>query len=802
MSVVGIDFGNANNVVALARRKGIDVVLNDESKRETPSMLNFGEKQRFIGSAAGDKINMQPKNTLTQLKRLIGKKFDDEEVQSDIAAMPFPVKRGPNGEIVFTVQYMGASREFTTEQCVAMVLSDLKRIAENDNGTKCSDCVISVPVYATDAQRRGMLDAASICGLNVLRLMHETTATALAYGIFKTSEFTDQPTNVAFIDVGHSAMQVCIVQFTKSGLKILSTGFDRNLGGRNFDEVMFDHFCEEFKATKKIDVRSNPRASLRLKIAIEKLKKILSANPEAPLNIECLMDDIDVQSMMTREKMEELAADTIARLMGPIETAVKEAGLTVDDISSVELVGNASRVPAISSRLETFFGKVPGRTLNASECVARGCALQGAMLSPLFRVREFEVHDSFPFPVEVSWATDDGSNKTMELFERNNAVPNSKLMTFFKKEKFAIQAKYSESTLLSPATEPGVGTFEVGPFAPAADGDKQKLKVKVRLNLNGLVSVESAHTVEEIEEEAPAVPEAEMKDSADAPADGAEGMETDSKEEPKEEAKEEDKAPAKKKVKKTDVPVTSHVGGLPKEVLERFTNEEYDMALQDKVMEETKERKNAVEAYVYSMRSAISDRLAEYVDDATRESFGSLLNATEDWLYEDGEDESKGVYIAKLEELQAIGEPIAAREREETERPTAIAALTNSANGFLAMCGDEDHAHIDAADLEKITKECNDALSWLNEKQALQASTAKTQPAVLLSADIEKKRATLERYATPILNRPKPKPKVEEPAAEPEPMDDGSEQPAADGEAEAADAKDDEAMDDAADSLD
>lgn len=850
--MVGIDFGNANNVVALARRKGIDVVLNDESKRETPSMLNFGEKQvrrrqtvewgekkdegrsevegktpfwasmiwnettderlictrrtqRFIGSAAGDKINMQPKNTLTQLKRLIGKKFDDEEVQSDIASMPFPVKRGPNGEIVFTVQYMGASREFTTEQCVAMVLSDLKRIAENDNGTKCSDCVISVPVYATDAQRRGMLDAASICGLNVLRLMHETTATALSYGIFKTAEFTDEPTNVAFIDVGHSAMQVCVVQFTKSGLKILSTGFDRNLGGRNFDEVMFDHFCEEFKGTKKIDVRSNPRASLRLKIAIEKLKKILSANPEAPLNIECLMDDIDVQSMMSREKMEELAADTIARLMGPIETAVKEAGLTVDDISAVELVGNASRVPAIASRLETFFGKVPGRTLNASECVARGCALQGAMLSPLFRVREFEVHDSFPFPVEVSWATDDGGNKTMELFERNNAVPNSKLMTFFKKEKFAIQAKYSESTLLSPATEPVVGTFEVGPFAPAADGDKQKLKVKVRLNLNGLVNVESAHTVEEIEEEAPAVPEAEMKDSADAPADGAEGMETDSKEEPaKEEAKEEDKAPAKKKVKKTDVPVTSHVGGLPKEVLERFTNEEYDMALQDKVMEETKERKNAVEAYVYSMRSAISDRLAEYVDDATRESFGSLLNATEDWLYEDGEDESKGVYIAKLEELQAIGEPIAAREREETERPTAIAALTSSANGFLAMCGDEDHAHIDAADLEKITKECNDALSWLNEKQALQASTAKTQPAVLLSADIEKKRATLERYATPILNRPKPKPKVEEPAAEPEPMDDGSaEQPAADAEAADAEAaKDDEAMDDAADSLD
>lgn len=801
MSVVGIDFGNATNVVALARRKGIDVVLNDESKRETPSMVNFGEKQRFIGSAAADKINMKPRNTVTQVKRLVGRAFDDPEVQRDLRGLFYPVKKGKNGEVLCEMEYLGKKKEFTPEQCVASILSDLKRIAEKDNGTKVTDCVISVPVYATDAHRRAMLDAASMCGLNVLRLLHETTATALSYGIFKTAEFTDEPVNVAFVDVGHSAMQVCIAQFTKSGLKILSTGFDRNLGGRNVDEVLFDHFCDEFKETKKIDIRTNPRACLRLKTALEKMKQILTANPEAPLNIECLMDDVDVHSMMSREKMEELAADTISRLVTPVETAVKEAGLTVGDIAAVELVGNASRMPCILGRMQELFGKMPSRTLNASECVARGCALQGAMLSPLFRVREFEVQDSFPFPINVTWASDDGSDKNMELFERNNLVPSTKLMTFFKNDKFTIQANYTdEQGLLSQGTDTKVGAFQIGPLPKIAKGEKHKLKVKVRLNLNSLVSVESAQVVEEIEEEVEAsATEEEMKD-APAPADGADGMETDAKEESKSEEKE--KPAPKKKVKKTDVPVTSEVGGLPQKVLEKFTQEEFDMALQDKIIEETKERKNAVEEYVYSMRNKLSEQLAEYVDDATRESFSALLNATEDWLYEDGEDESKGVYINKLEELQAIGAPIELRAKEEYERPGAIAALNDLAQRFLSMAGDEAHAHIDAADLENVSKECNEALSWLNEKATLQASTAKTQPAVLLTADIEKKRTTLERFATPILNRPKPAPKVETPpqVAEPEPMEDGSEPTATEG--DEGEETNDQAMDDAADALD
>ena len=718
---------------------------------------------------------MKPKNTIVQLKRLIGLRFSDPEVQALVPAFLFPISGGPNDEILITVDYLGEKKTFTPERLVAMILSDLKVIAEADHGAKVTDSVISVPVFFTDAQRRAMLDAASIAGLNVMRLMHETTATALAYGIFKTAEFGDDPHNVVFVDVGASSMQVCVVRFTKAQLKVLATGFDRNLGGSSFDQAMMDHFCEEFKATKKIDIKSNARASLRLRTAVEKMKKILSANPEAPLSIECIMDDVDVNSKMTREKMEELSSALLDRMMEPVKKAMSEAGMIPADVKAVELVGNASRMPFISSQLEAFFGMPCSRTLNASECVARGCALQGAMLSPQFRVRDFEVVDSFPFPVSFSWQADGGEVKDMELFERNNAVPSSKMMTFFRNETFTLQAKYTTPTLLPPNAMTQIGSFDVGPIPSTnSDDGKTKLKVKVRLNLNGLVSVESAQAVEEIEEEVAPAPEvapaAEAPMDTDAPAENGENT---APEDPNGEKPMETEAAApvpekKKKVKKIDVPVSSTVGGLPAQVLEQFVNEEFEMALQDRVMEETKERKNAVEEYVYGMRTKVTGALSDFVAPEAAESFVALLNATEDWLYEDGEDETKGVYNAKLEELKAIGDPIELRASEESARPGACALLQTKASAVLAAAApDAAHEHIDAADLEKVRGEAQAALDWLAEKQGLQAAVGKTQDPVLLSADVDKKLAALERFSTPIMSKPKPKPPAPEPAPEP-----------------------------------
>jgi len=502
--------------------------------------------------------------------------------------------------------------------------------------------------------------------------------------------------------------------------------------------------------------------------------------------------------------MEELGQNELNGLMGPVRQMVADAKLDVSDIASVELVGNASRIQSIQKALEDFFQKPISRTLNASESVARGCALQGAMLSPLFRVREFDVIDAFAFPVKMSWPGDaKGEVKDVELFERYNPIPSTKQMTFLKAKQFTVQAttKTDES-----AEESSLGTFDIGPLPAVPKGkDKHNVKVKVKLNLNGLVECTEAQVWEEYEEEVqvPIVEEPKKKEEPKkAEEDASEKMETEdgedgekkeeggeeeaaAKEEEPEETKPKFKIEIKKKTKKTDVPIkATHTGGLPGKVLEKFKQEEFDMALQDKVMEETKERKNAVEAYVYSMRSKLEEggQLFDYVKEDVRTSFKELLNNTEDWLYEDGEDETKGVYVKKLEELSAIGNPIEERYNEEHKRPGAIAALESACQMIKQTSQDEAHAHIDAEDLKKVQKECDEAAKWLAEKVELQSALQKTDDCVLKSEDIEKKRSVLERFATPILSRPKPKPKPK--TEEKKEKKEGEEEEKLDGDAE------------------
>uniref|UniRef100_A0A7N0UXK2 Uncharacterized protein n=1 Tax=Kalanchoe fedtschenkoi TaxID=63787 RepID=A0A7N0UXK2_KALFE len=237
MSVVGFDFGNETCVVAVARQRAIDVVLNDESKRETPAVICFGEKQRFIGTAGAASTMSNPKNAISQIKRLIGRQFSDPELQKDLAGFPFSVTEGPDGYPLINVQFLGETRSFTPTQLLGMLFSNLKGIAEKNLNAAVVDCCIGIPVYFTDLQRRAIVDAATIAGLHPLHLIHETTATALAYGIYKTELPETEPLNVAFVDIGHASMQVCIAAYKKGQLKILSHAFDRSLGGRDFDEV-------------------------------------------------------------------------------------------------------------------------------------------------------------------------------------------------------------------------------------------------------------------------------------------------------------------------------------------------------------------------------------------------------------------------------------------------------------------------------------------------------------------------------------------------------------------------------------
>lgn len=243
-----------------------------ESKRETPAVVNFGDKMRFIGVQGMAKMPLSPQNTAHQLKRIIGRKFSDLSLQSDMKKLPFSISEGPDGGCLINVQYCNEPCSFTPEQVMAMILVDLKKIVEADGGIHVSDCVLAVPTYFNEDGRAAMLDAAAIAGLKCLRLINETTATALAYSIYKTDLPETEAVNVAFVDVGHSSTQVSIISLKKGGMQIRSHAWDQNLGGRDVDETLFDHFCAEFKAKNKIDIASNKKASFKLRVAIEKVR--------------------------------------------------------------------------------------------------------------------------------------------------------------------------------------------------------------------------------------------------------------------------------------------------------------------------------------------------------------------------------------------------------------------------------------------------------------------------------------------------------------------------------------------------
>ncbi|KAK4761095.1 hypothetical protein SAY87_005988 [Trapa incisa] len=789
MSVVGFDFGNENCIVAVARQRGIDIVLNDESKRETPAIVCFGEKQRFIGTAGAASTMTNPKNAISQVKRLIGRKFSDPELQKDLSSVPFLVTEGPDGFPLIHARYLGETKAFTATQVLGMLFSNLKGIAEKNLNAAVVDCCIGIPVYFTDLERRSVLDAATISGLHPLRLFHETTATALAYGIYKTDLPENDQLNVAFVDIGHSSMQVCIAGFKKGQLKILAHSYDRNLGGRDFDEVLFQHFAAKFKVEYKIDVLQNARACLRLRAACEKLKKVLSANPEAPLNIECLMDDKDVRSFIKREEFEEISSPILERVKGPLAKALADAGLAVENVHMVEVVGGASRIPAVVKIMTEFFGKELRRTMNATECVAKGCALQCAMLSPTFKVREFQVNENFPFSIALTWKGASAENhniteRSTVVFPKGNPIPSVKALTFYRSGTFPVDVKYTDDSEFQGAAK--ISSSMIGPFQ-CTKGDHAKVKVKVRLNLHGIVSIESATLLEEEEVEVPVTNEpakeankmetdeqaevspptsgeadVNMQDAkgvADGDTFGVENGLSESADKPLQMETDTRVEAPKRKVKKTNIPVVESInGGLSQEGLQKAVEKEFEMALQDRIMEETKDKKNAVEAYVYDMRNKLYDKYQEFVTEPEKDQFIATLQQVEDWLYEEGEDETKGVYISKLEELKKVGDPIEERYKEHMERGTVINQLIYCINSYreAAMSNDDKFDHIDVEEKQKVLNACVEADAWLREKHQQQESLPKHATPVLLSADIRKKAEVLDRLCRLVMTKPKP----------------------------------------------
>lgn len=449
-----------------------------------------------------------------------------------------------NGQVGVEVTYLGKKEKFTATQLVAMYLGKVKAIAQKEVKLPVSDVVISVPAWFTDVQRRALLDASEIAGLKTLRLINDTTAIALGYGITKLDLPTaeEKPRRVVFVDIGYSNYTCSVVEFRKGELNVKATAWDRHFGGRDFDKALVDHFAEEFKEKFKVDIRSNPKAWARTLVAAEKLKKVLSANPAAPMNIESLMDDVDVRAFVKREELEEMVRPLLDRLHVPLEQALAEAKLKPEDIDSIEMVGGCTRVPAIKEAISKFFGKPLSFTLNQDEAVARGCTFSCAILSPAFRVRDFSVHDIVNYPIEFTWEQSPDipdEDTALTVFNRGNTLPSTKILTFYRKQPFDLEARYSKPEMLPGKISPWIGRFSIKGVKADANDDFMICKLKARLNLHGILNVESGYYVEDVEIEEP-VPEEKDKEKEKEKEKEGEKKEGEKKEDEKKEGEKKD----------------------------------------------------------------------------------------------------------------------------------------------------------------------------------------------------------------------------------------------------------------------
>ncbi|XP_073335473.1 heat shock 70 kDa protein 4a isoform X2 [Pagrus major] len=766
MSVVGFDLGFQSCYVAVARAGGIETVANEYSDRCTPSFVSFGPRNRSIGAAAKSQVVTNCRNTVQGFKRFHGRAFADPYIQSAKSNLVYDLAQMPNGSTGIKVMYMEEEKVFSIEQVTGMLLTKLKETAESALKKPVADCVISVPSYFTDAERRSVMDAAQIAGLNCLRLMNETTAVTLAYGIYKQDlpAPEEKPRIVVFVDVGHSGYQVSVCAFNKGKLKILGTAFDPELGGKDFDDILVNYFCEEFGKKYKLDVKSKPRALVRLYQECEKLKKLMSANSsDLPLNIECFMNDIDVSSKLNRGQFEEMCAGLLAKVEGPLRSVMEQTKLKKEDIYAVEIVGAASRSPAIKERISKFFGKELSTTLNADEAVARGCALQCAILSPAFKVREFSITDVVPYSISLKWnsAAEEGLSDC-EVFPKNHSAPFSKVLTFFRKESFNLDAYYNNPKEL-PYPNTSIGQFLIQNVVPQASGESAKVKVKVRVNVHGVFSVSGASLIEVVK-----TVEGEEPMDTDQTAKEEETME-DTKQEKKTDQPPQAKKP-KVKTKTVELPIQNSLQWqLSTDVLNTFVENEGKMIMQDKLEKERNDAKNNVEEYVYDMRDKLHGALEKFVNEADRDTFSLKLEDTENWLYEDGEDQQKQVYIDKLAELKQLGQPIHERYMESEERPKAFEELGRQIQLYMKIieaykAKDEQYSHLDELEVTRVDKQVNDAMVWMNSKMNQQNSQDLTLEPVVKVQEIQAKTKELYIACNPVVS--KPKPKVEPPKEE------------------------------------
>lgn len=773
-AVIGIDLGASESLVAYVGKGVVDLVQNEVSRRATPSLVGFTDRERLLGDAALALIRSNAKNTCRNFKHLLACDVSGSGIEKEHFWSLSQLAQAEDAAAGYSVSYKGESKVFSAVPVTAMYLTRLKDITEKWCQSKVADAVISVPSYFGDAQRQALLDAAKIAGISVLRVMNEHTATALAYGIYRSNDFDpEKPMTVAFCSIGHTLFSVSIVQFLRGKLKVLAEKSDR-VGGRDMDECLIREFASQFKKKHNMDPLSNKKSLFKLEDAVTKTKKILSANAEAPLSVECLMEDYDFGSNITRDDFEKMCQPMMDRVKAVLDGAIALSGVTVDQVDSVEVVGGASRVPWWKTMCsQAFGGKELSTTMNADESVARGCALQAAILSPLYKVRDFKVQDTTLVGVSISWqgtAVDpsaqdgngedtlggDGATKVADIFPAGSMMNMIKMITFFRKGPFDIKAHHLDDGSLVAGVNKQLGSYRIDVPAQAKN---EKIKVKLKMTLNGMFTVESAQLVlEEEYEETVKEPKQPEGNDENAGATNADAAAADAKKEP------EMVEVVKKKIRQKRTDLHVHATGRPglsTEMLQKLLDQESCMQAEMKDIIETDEKKNDLESYIFSMRDKIAEsgEYGPFASGTERDSLSSDLQKAEDWLY-DQADATKAQYIEKLDELKKAMDSVVWRVKESGMRDDWVKAVQGTILNYRQAAENpgERYGHIAVEKRVKITERCSELEKWLTGKKGEQDKLQKYEKPVLLCADMEKRSQDLSKFANDILKEPKPPP--------------------------------------------
>lgn len=654
----GLDLGNNNAVLAVARNRGIDVVVNEVSNRSTPALVSFGQKNRFVGESGKNKQTSNIKNTVDNLKRIIGLDYDHPDFKEESKHFSAKLVKLDDGKIGTQVRFGGEQQVYSATQVVAMFINKVKSTVIEETKGNITDVAIAVPTWYTEEQKYAIADAARIAGLNPVRIVNDITAAAVSYGVFKTDlpEGEEKPRIVAFVDIGHSSYTCSIGAFKKGELKVLGTAYDKHFGGRDFDHAITEHFADEFKGKYKIDIRENAKAYNRVLSAAEKLKKVLSANTAAPLNIESVMNDVDVSSQLSREELEELVSSLLERVTDPVTKALKQANLTAEDVDFVEIIGGTTRIPCLKDAISKAFNKPLSTTLNQDEAIAKGAAFVCAIHSPTMRVRPFKFEDVHPYSVSYYWDKQVEDEDHLEVFPAGSTYPSTKLITLHRTGDFTIEAKYTNKAELPEDVPVQIAKWEVNGVQLNEGESSIPVKLKLRCDPSGLHTVEDAYTILDIE----------VEELVPPPADAPEGTEPEYKK-------------VTKTVKKDSLTIVAHTFALDEKTLNELIEKENELSAQDKLVFETEDRKNTLEEYIYTLRGKLDEEYAPFASDEEKEKLRNMLAKAEEWLYDDGYDSTKGKYIAKYEELASIGNVIRGRYlAKEEEKKQALRAKQES----------------------------------------------------------------------------------------------------------------------------